>query len=113
MSDDAALLKTIDDLANTQPVAEEFLHDVVHHLAQHMAGWDWVGIYVLVGETLVLGPFIGAPTELVRIAAGVGVCGTAVARDVNIRVDDVGKLDLPALFAQDAFRTGGAHSRRG
>ena len=35
-----------------------------------------------------LGPFQGKPA-CVRIAVGKGVCGTAVARDASVRVDDV------------------------
>ena len=40
--------------------------------------WGWIGVYLLVGDTLVLGPFVGPATEHDRIAVGVGVCGTAV-----------------------------------
>jgi L-methionine (R)-S-oxide reductase len=55
--------------------------------------WDWVGIYLLAGDTLVLGPYVGAPTDHTHIPVGFGVCGTAVARDANIVVDDVRLLD--------------------
>jgi L-methionine (R)-S-oxide reductase len=55
--------------------------------------WDWLGIYVLAGDTLVLGPYAGAPTEHTRIPVGVGVCGTAVAKGFNMTVDDVSRLD--------------------
>ncbi len=51
-----------------------------------MSGWQWVGI---VGDTLVLGPYVGEPTEHVTIPIGVGVYGTAAARDVNVIIDDV------------------------
>ena len=37
---------------------------------------NWLGIYVLRGEELVLGPFQGKPA-CVHIAIGDGVCGTA------------------------------------
>ena len=50
-------------------------------------------MYLLVGDTLRLGPYLGAPTEHVAIPVGVGVCGTAVASDTNIIVDDVRAQD--------------------
>ena len=51
--------------------------------------FNWVGIYVLRGGTLELGPFLGAPTEHTRIKVGDGVCGTAVALDRDLNVPDV------------------------
>ena len=50
---------------------------------------SWVVIYWLRGRELVLGPFIGAPTEHTRIPVGTGVCGTAIERDEDRIVDDV------------------------
>jgi GAF domain-containing protein len=49
---------------------------------------NWLGIYVLRGSELVLGPFQGQPA-CVRIPLGRGVCGTAAARVETQRVADV------------------------
>lgn len=49
---------------------------------------NWVGIYVLRGEELVLGPFQGK-TACVRIPIGSGVCGTAAATLETQLVADV------------------------
>jgi len=49
---------------------------------------NWLGIYVLRGDELVLGPFQGQPA-CVRIALGKGVCGSAASRRESIRVPDV------------------------
>ena len=38
---------------------------------------------------LVLGPYVGAPTEHVRIPLSEGICGAAAAQDASIIVDDV------------------------
>jgi GAF domain-containing protein len=65
------------------------LTKTVKMLHDHCAGWNWVGIYLLVGQTLILGPFEGKPTEHKRIPVGVGVCGSAVQGERNIIVDDV------------------------
>jgi GAF domain-containing protein len=40
-------------------------------------------------ETLVLGPFRGAPTEHVRIPVSQGICGAAVAQNDTVIVDNV------------------------
>jgi len=66
---------------------------VVEVLAAAHPTWGWVGVYLLVGDALVPGPFVGPPTEHTRIPIGIGVCGTAVARNANIVVDDVRRLD--------------------
>jgi GAF domain-containing protein len=49
---------------------------------------NWLGIYVLRGDELVLGPFQGKPA-CVRIPLGSGVCGTAAATLQTQRIPDV------------------------
>ena len=49
---------------------------------------NWLGIYVLRGDELVLGPFQGKPA-CVHIDVGSGVCGTAAATGETQRVADV------------------------
>ncbi len=49
---------------------------------------NWLGLYVLRGQELVLGPFQGLPAYM-RIPLGQGVCGTAAEQRVTLRVDDV------------------------
>ena len=55
--------------------------------------YHWIGLYLLRGKELQLGPFIGAPTQHTRIPVGRGVCGAAVAEGQNINVPDVTALD--------------------
>ena len=57
-------------------------------LWQHMADINWVGFYLVEGETLVLGPFQGK-TACIEIPKGRGVCGAALARDTIMLVPDV------------------------
>ena len=49
---------------------------------------NWLGVYILRGSELVLGPFQGQPA-CVRIPMGKGVCGAAAERSTTMRVDDV------------------------
>jgi GAF domain-containing protein len=88
-SDDAAFAAETRVRVARQGDPEAFLQDLVQRLRSHRPTWHWVGVYLLVGDTLRLGPFVGAPTEHVAIPVGVGVCGSAVARDTNIIIEDV------------------------
>lgn len=49
---------------------------------------NWVGVYFLKDEELVVGPFQGQPA-CVRISLGAGVCGTAAKARKPVRVSDV------------------------
>jgi GAF domain-containing protein len=53
---------------------------------------NWLGVYVLRGKELVLGPFQGLPA-CVRIPLGHGVCGTAAATLQTMRVENVHEFD--------------------
>ena len=69
------------------------LGSAVHYVASLSPKFNWVGIYVLKGKVLELGPYIGAKSEHTRIAVGKGVCGTAVAENVDQNVADVRALE--------------------
>jgi GAF domain-containing protein len=73
--------------------ASDILGSAVRHLTTISSRFNWVGIYLLKGDTLELGPFIGAPTDHTHIKVGVGVCGTAVARNEDLNVPDVHAVD--------------------
>ena len=51
--------------------------------------YSWVGIYLLEGDELVLGPFLGKPSPHTRIPLNRGICGAAASQKVSIIVDDV------------------------
>ena len=68
---------------------EAALGSAVRYVASLSPDFNWVGIYLLKGKTLELGPFIGEETEHTRIPVGVGVCGTAVAENADQNVPDV------------------------
>jgi L-methionine (R)-S-oxide reductase len=76
------LLPEIQRAGDLQTVVD-LLHDRVDH-------YSWVGIYVVEGDDLVLGPWKGPEaTEHVRIPVGQGVCGAAAASGETEIVDDV------------------------
>jgi len=56
--------------------------------------YDWVGFYFTDPENergLVLGPYVGEPTEHTRIPFGQGICGQAADREETFVVQDVTK----------------------
>ena len=86
------LRSEVEALAASDAPDEEVLNEVVRSVHEAHPVWDWSGIYLLVGDTLVLGPRT-APADHSRIAIGEGVCGTAVSEDRNQVVDDVREVD--------------------
>jgi GAF domain-containing protein len=73
-----------DPLANTANFIA-LLHEYIDRI-------NWVGVYVLRGDELVLGPFQGK-AACVRIPLGRGVCGAAASRRATQRVADVHAFD--------------------
>ena len=68
-------------------------------LYQTLPGINWAGFYLLQGEKLTLGPFMGKPA-CVEIPLGKGVCGTAAAEGRTVTVRDVHAF--PGHIACDA-----------
>lgn len=70
------------------------LQDVVDFLYTAFDKYSWVGIYVVRGNDLVLGPWRGPQaTEHTRIAIGAGVCGSAAQTGKIEIVPDVSEDD--------------------
>lgn len=63
-------------------------------LMANLPHFNWTGIYWLQNEVLELFDYYkGKPTDHTKIPIGKGVCGTAVAENKDIIVDDVLQLD--------------------
>ncbi len=85
LSEVSTFAKSASDLAALQSF-------IVEIIAERLPYCNWTGFYMLDSddpETLVLGPFRGAPTEHVRIPVHQGICGAAVAQNDTVIVDDV------------------------
>ena len=65
------------NMANIAALIWQFVPDI-----------NWAGFYRIVGDELVLGPFMGKPA-CIRIAIGQGVCGMAAASGGAQLVEDV------------------------
>ncbi|HKH73376.1 MAG TPA: GAF domain-containing protein [Vicinamibacterales bacterium] len=72
-----------------QPDANSAMETAVQILKDRIPDYTWVGIYLLEGDELVLGPFRGKPSPHTRIPLGRGICGAAATAKTTIIVDDV------------------------
>ena len=86
------LRSEVETLVASDGPDEEVLNGVVRRIHDARPLWDWSGIYLLVGDTLVLGPRT-APADHSGIGIGEGVCGTAVSEDRNQIVEDVREVE--------------------
>ena len=76
------------NMANMAAVIWQFVPDL-----------NWAGFYRVIGDELVLGPFLGKPA-CIRIPFGQGVCGTAAASGAIQIVPDIHAF--PGHIACDA-----------
>jgi L-methionine (R)-S-oxide reductase len=83
-------LEAIDRILNRESEADRVLRQTVEVLHDRFDHYSWVGIYLVEGDDLVLGPWKGPQaTEHVRIPVGEGICGAAAASGRTEIVDDV------------------------
>ncbi|MEN3338727.1 MAG: L-methionine (R)-S-oxide reductase [Acidobacteriota bacterium] len=85
----ADVLATIRAEAEAEPDVRALLERTVAVLKEAMPLYTWVGIYLLEGDELVLGPFLGKPSPHTRIPLGQGICGAAATAKATVIVDDV------------------------
>ena len=87
-------LEAIAEIANGETKAEDVLQTAVELLHARFAHYSWVGVYLVAGNDLVLGPWRGPQeTEHTRIPIGAGICGAASASGRTEIVDDVNADD--------------------
>ena len=66
------------------------LTHVVEYLYENFENYSWVGIYLVEGNYLVLGPWKGPQaTEHTKIPIGKGICGSAAASGKTEVISDV------------------------
>lgn len=68
----------------------EALQKVVDYLYKFFDRYNWIGIYIVEGNDLVLGPWRGEQaTEHTRIPIGKGICGSAASTGKTEIIPDV------------------------
>ena len=85
----STLLPDILNLIAEAPDSTAAMTRTVAALKAALPHYTWAGIYVLHGDELVLGPYLGKPSPHTRIPLGRGICGAAASQKQTIVVDDV------------------------
>src|SRR5688500_18699603 len=83
----------VEQVTNSPAPLDEVLRYSLRILKQEREHYNWVGIYLIDGDTLVLHNYMGKPTEHTHILVAVGVCGVEVAERSNQIIGEVTKLD--------------------
>ncbi len=83
----------LERLLSKEQTKAKVLKDLCILLEKEIPYYTWVGFYLTDGDTreLVLGPFVGEPTEHTRIKFGEGICGQAAEKEETFIIQDVTK----------------------
>tara|TARA_R110002167_G_scaffold95331_4_gene253940 strand:- start:585 stop:1043 length:459 start_codon:yes stop_codon:yes gene_type:complete len=86
------ILQIVSSKENT---VDERLLDICKLLEKNISYYNWVGFYFRNGnkEELILGPYVGAPTNHTVIPFGKGICGQVAVSNKNFVVPDVSAQD--------------------
>ncbi|MHB8655333.1 MAG: GAF domain-containing protein [Terriglobia bacterium] len=87
--DTQKIVKSIELAAAGAASANSLMAETVALLQRERPHYNWVGIYLLEHDVLVLGPFVGKPTPHTRIPLHQGICGAAASTGRTVIVDDV------------------------
>lgn len=82
-------------ISNNKIDKNERLLNICQLLEKNIAYYNWVGFYFRNGEKeeLLLGPYVGAPTDHTVIPFGKGICGQVAVSNENFVVPDVAAQD--------------------
>ena len=85
----------IELVSNKMASRDEKLKQICELLEENIAYYNWVGFYFRNGnkEELILGPYVGAPTDHTVIPFGKGICGQVAVSNQNFVVPDVQAQD--------------------
>jgi GAF domain-containing protein len=81
----------IKETFSTGSIWRFLLTEVVYEIKNANSRYDWVGIYLLKGDILILETFLGKPTEHSKIKISEGICGSSITENKSILVEDVAK----------------------
>jgi len=87
--------KVTEIVSNTKNDRDEKLLQICQLLEENVTYYNWVGFYFRNGkkEELILGPYVGAPTDHAVIPFGKGICGQVAVSNENFVVPDVSAQD--------------------
>ena len=84
--------KLIEDVRlaiKNEPTETEILRAAIELIDSFSDGYNWTGFYMMRGDVLEVGPYVGPETPHTRIELNSGICGAAASQKQSIIVDDV------------------------
>lgn len=79
-------VRTAISTANTETDVLQKAIELIDNLSD---GFDWTGFYMMRGDMLEVGPYVGPETPHTKIELNSGICGAAASTQRSIIVDDV------------------------
>ncbi len=95
------ILSRIKDDSAGASVWRYMLSDIIFDLKEAFPKYNWIGIYLLDGETLKLETYLGKPPSHAKIKISDGVCGRGVREKQTIIVGNV--CEDPSYLSCDRF----------
>jgi len=83
------IIDRIQNLVDSDKPKDLVLNETARLLKENFPKYNWVGFYLMEGNELALGPYLGKPTPHTRIKLDSGICGAAVREEQTIIVPDV------------------------
>ena len=83
------LVETVKAAISSVASETALLQTVVELIDRFSDGYNWTGFYMMRGDHLEVGPYLGPATEHTRIELNRGICGAAATQKKTVTVDDV------------------------
>lgn len=91
-----SILQEAETIVNSDQKRDDKLLAICKLLDREVDVFDWTGFYLVSPEEenmLILGPYVGEPTDHIRIPFGKGICGQAAETLDTFVVQDVSQAD--------------------
>lgn len=95
-TDTSNIFEKVQEIIQLPASRDDKLLKICHLLDDEFQEFDWTGFYLVDPQSdreLVLGPFVGEPTDHTRIPFGKGICGQAAETLETFVVQDVSQAD--------------------
>ncbi len=83
------LIDKIREVAKQAEDVDRLLKDSIELIDNFSDGYDWTGYYLMKGDILEVGPYVGEETPHTKIELNQGICGAAASQKQTVIVSDV------------------------
>ncbi len=83
------LVADIEEAIANKNTETDVLKVAVELIDAYSDGYNWTGFYMMRGDILEVGPYVGPETPHTKIELNSGICGAAASSKQSVVVDDV------------------------